>query len=90
MRDKVTLTKKRIELATYTTNKEDESAAPEGGGGFSKAFRLAVNLLRVGSEETYRSLEALLEHTPAIRDELGISENDVPIIRQCASGTRRL
>ncbi|GEM_PF-4786937 len=89
MRDKVTLTKKCIAPANYATDEEDEPATFQVGG-FSKAFRLAVNLLRVESEETYRSLEALLKHTPTTRDELGISESGVRIIRQCASGTKRL
>jgi IS5 family transposase len=78
MRDKVTLTEKCIELGNRATDDEDGPAAPEGGGGFSEAFKLAVNMLRIGAEETYRSLEALLEHTPAIRDELEIDEDDIP------------
>jgi IS5 family transposase len=78
MRDKITLTEKCIELGKRATDEEDEPAAPKGSGGFSEAFKLAVNMLRIGAEETYRGLEALLEHTPAIRDELEIDEDDVP------------
>jgi hypothetical protein len=78
MRDKVTLTEKCIELGNRATDEEEEPAAPEGGGGFSEAFKLVVNMLRIGAEEAYRSLEALLEHTPAIRDELEIDEDEIP------------
>lgn len=77
MRDKVTCTEKCIKLGNRATDEEDEPATPDGGGGFPEAFKLAVNMLRIGAEETYRSLEALLEHTPAIRDELEIDEDEV-------------
>lgn len=78
MRDKVTLSEKCIELANHVVDDPDEPAAPEGGGGFSEAFQIAANMLRIGAEETYRSLEALLEHTPAVRTALGIDSDDVP------------
>jgi hypothetical protein len=73
MRDKATLSEKCIELANHLVDDPDEPAAPDGGGGFSEAFRIATNMLRLGAEETYRSLETLLERTPAIRDAFGIS-----------------
>ena len=78
MRDKVTLSEKCIELANHVVDDPDEPAAPDGGGGFSEAFRIATNMLRLGAEETYRSLETLLERAPAIRDAFGIDTDDVP------------
>ena len=78
MRDKVTLSEKCIELANHVVDDPDEPAAPDGGGGFSKAFQIATNMLRIGAEETYRSLETLLKRTPAIRDALAIETDDVP------------
>ena len=78
MRDKVTLSEKCIELANHVVDDPDEPAATIRGGGFSKAFQIAANMLRIGAEETYRSLEMLLERTPAIRDALAIETDDVP------------
>ena len=78
MRDKVTLSEKCIELANHVVDDPDEPAAPDGGGGFSEAFQIAANMLRIGAEETYRSLATLLERTPAIRDVFDINTDDVP------------
>jgi hypothetical protein len=78
MRDKLTLTQRCIELANRVGDGPEEPATPDGGGGFSKAFQLAANMLRIGAEENYSSLETLLERTPAIRDCLGIDSDEVP------------
>ena len=78
MRDKVTLSEKCIDLANRVVEDPDEPAAPDSGGGFSEAFQIATNMLRIGAEETYRSLETLLEQMPGIRDALGINRDDVP------------
>jgi hypothetical protein len=78
MRNKVTLSEKCVELANHVVDDPDEPAAPDGGGGFSTAFQITANMLRIGAEETYRSLETLLERTPAIRDAFGIDTDDVP------------
>ncbi len=78
MRDKVTLSEKCIELANHVVGDPDEPAATVRGGGFSEAFQIAANMLRIGAGETYRSLETLLERTPAIRDVLDINNNDIP------------
>ena len=77
MRDKVTLSEKCIELAKRVVGDDDEPAAPDGGGGFGKAVQLATNMLRIGAEETYRSLETLIKQTPGVRDAFEIDE-DVP------------
>ena len=55
MRDNVTLSEKCIELANHVVDAPDEPAATIRGGGFSEAFRIATNMLRLGAEETYRS-----------------------------------
>ena len=78
MRDKVTLSEKCIELANHVVDDPDEPAAPAGDGGFSEAFQIAANMLRIGAEETYRSLETLLKRTPAIRDAFAIDTDDMP------------
>lgn len=78
MRDKMTFSEKCIELANHVVDDPDEPAAPDGGGGFSAAFQIAANMLRIGAEETYRSLKTLLERTPAIRDAFDIDIDDVP------------
>jgi IS5 family transposase len=67
-----------IELANHTVDDPNEPAAPDGGNRFSEALQIAANMLRIGAEETYRSLETLLERTPAIRDAFGIDIDDVP------------
>ena len=77
MRGKVTPSEKCIGLANHVVDDPDEPA-PDGGGGFSEAFQIAANMPRIGAEETYRSLETLLERTPAIRDAFDIDTNDVP------------
>lgn len=78
MRDKVVLSEKCIELARRAGDDEDEPAAPNGGGGFSEVVQLAANMLRIGAEETYRSLETLIKQTPGIRDAFEIESDDVP------------
>ena len=87
MRGKVTLSEKCIEFANHVVNDPDEPAAPDGGG-FSEAFRIAANMLRIGAEETYRSLETLLERTPAIRDAFDIDTDDVPDSSRSINGTK--
>jgi len=77
MKDKVTLSEKCIELAKLVGDDDDEPAAPDGGGGFGEAVQLAANMLRIGAEETYRSLETLIKQTPGIRDAFEI-DDDVP------------
>ena len=77
MRGKVTPSEKCIELATHVVDDPDEPA-PDGGGGFSEAFRIAANMLRIGAKKTYRSLETLLERTPAVRNAFDIDTDDVP------------
>lgn len=47
MRDKVALTESCIELVKRSVYDPDEPAAPKGGGGFSKTFQIAVNILRL-------------------------------------------
>jgi len=61
MRDKVTLSEKCIELARRVGGDEDEPAASDGSGGFSMVVQLATNILRIGAEETYRSLWTRIE-----------------------------
>lgn len=61
MRDKVTLTEKYMKLAGRVVDDPDESTAPDGGGEFSNAFQLAANMLCIGTEETYCSLETSLD-----------------------------
>ena len=78
MRGRVALNEKRIELANHVVNDPDEPAAPDGGGGFSEAFQIAANMLRIGAKKTYRSVETLLERTPAIRDAFDIDTDNVP------------
>ena len=77
MKDKVTLSKKCIELAKLVGDDDDEPAATIRGGGFGEAVQLAANMLRIGAEETYRSLETLIKQTPGIRDAFEI-DDDVP------------
>lgn len=71
MRNKVTLSEKCIELANHVADDPAEPAATDRGGGFLEPFQVAANMLRIGEEATYRSLETLLERTPAIRDTFG-------------------
>lgn len=78
MRDKVTLAETCIELAKRTVDDPSEPAASFRGGGFADAVRIAANILRIGAEETDRSLEPLLKRTPAIRDAFDISSDDMP------------
>lgn len=44
--------------------------------GSSEAFQITANMLHIGVEETYRSLETFLERPPAIRDAVGIDTDD--------------
>jgi IS5 family transposase len=78
MRDKVTLSEKCIGIAKGAGDDEDEPAAPDSGGGLGKVVQLATNMLQIGAEEIYRSLETLIEQMPGIRDAFDVDSDDVP------------
>lgn len=55
-----------------------ESVAPDGDDGYAESFRIAVNLLRIFENDTYRDLEDILAGRPGVRDAFGIDDDDVP------------
>lgn len=55
MRDKVILSEKCIELVNRVVEDPDEPTAPDGGGGFSEAFQIATNMLRIGRRKPIQS-----------------------------------
>jgi IS5 family transposase len=71
-------TKKAVTLAKNAVGGRDESAAPEGGGGFADYAVVALHCLRIYLEQSYRVTLDWLSEMPHILGAIGLNAADLP------------
>ena len=71
-------TSKVVPIAQVVTGDGDESAAPEGGGGFADYTLVSLHCLRIFLDTSYRMTIDLLKEMPQITREIGRAEADLP------------
>ena len=71
-------TERAVTLAQNAVGGRDESAAPEGGGGFADYAVVSLHCLRVYLEKSYRVALDLLSEMPQITGEIGLDTADLP------------
>ena len=67
-----------VPVAQRVTGDGDESAAPEGGGGFADYALVSLHCLRIYLDTSYRMTIDLLKEMPQITGEIGLSAADLP------------
>ena len=67
-----------VPAAQVVTGDGDESAAPEGGGGFADYALVSLHCLRIYLDTSYRMTIDLLKEMPQIIGEIGLSAADLP------------
>ena len=67
-----------VPIAQVVTGDGDESAAPEGGGGFADYALVSLHCLRIYLDTSYRMTIDLLKEMPQITGEIGLSTADLP------------
>ena len=67
-----------VPVAKRVTGDGDESAAPEGGGGFADYAFVSLHCLRIYLDTSYRMTIDLLKEMPQIIGEIGLSAADLP------------
>jgi len=67
-----------VPVAKRVTGDGDESAAPEGGGGFADYAFVSLHCLRIYLDTSYRMTIDLLKEMPQITGEIGLSAADLP------------
>jgi len=67
-----------VPIAQVVTGDGDESAAPEGGGGFADYALVSLHCLRIYLDTSYRMTIDLLKEMPQIAGEIGLSAADLP------------
>ena len=67
-----------VPVAKRVTGDGDESAAPEGGGGFADYAFVSLHCLRVYLDTSYRMTIDLLKEMPQIIGEIGLEADDLP------------
>ena len=67
-----------VPVAQNVTGDGDESAAPEGGGGFADYALVSLHCLRIYLDTSYRMTIDLLKEMPQITREIGLSAADLP------------
>ncbi|SEP31798.1 hypothetical protein SAMN04487948_1477 [Halogranum amylolyticum] len=67
-----------VPLAQRVTGDRDESAAPEGGGGFADYALVSLHCLRIYLDTSYRMTIDLLKEMPQIIGEIGLDAADLP------------
>ena len=67
-----------VPVAQNVTGDGDESAAPEGGGGFADYALVSLHCLRIYLDTSYRMTIDLLKEMPQITGEIGLSAADLP------------
>jgi IS5 family transposase len=65
-------------VAKRVTGDGDESAAPEGGGGFADYAFVSLHCLRIYLDTSYRMTIDLLKEMPQIIGEIGLEAADLP------------
>ena len=71
-------TGRAVTLAKNAVGGRDESAAPNGGGGFADYALVSLHCLRVYLEKSYRVTLDLLSEMPQILREIGLDAADLP------------
>ena len=67
-----------VPIAKRVTGDGDESAAPEGGGGFADYAFVSLHCLRVYLDMSYRMTIDLLKEMPQIIGDIGLEADDLP------------
>ena len=67
-----------VPVAQRVTGDGDESAAPEGGGGFADYAFVSLHCLRIYLDTSYRMTIDLLKEMPQIIGEIGLNAADLP------------
>src|SRR6056297_107291 len=67
-----------VPISQRVTGDGDESAAPEGGGGFADYALVSLHCLRIYLDASYRMTIDLLKEMPQITGEIGLSAADLP------------
>ena len=67
-----------VPIAQRVTGDRDESAAPEGGGGFADYALVSLHCLRIYLDTSYRMTIDLLTEMPQITGEIGLDAADLP------------
>jgi len=67
-----------VPVAKRVTGDGDESAAPEGGGGFADYAMVSLHCLRIYLDTPYRMTIDLLKEMPQIIGEIGLEADDLP------------
>ncbi len=67
-----------VPVAQNVIGDGDESAAPEGGGGFAGYALVSLHCLRIYLDTSYRMTIDLLKEMPQITGEIGLSAADLP------------
>jgi IS5 family transposase len=71
-------TEEIVPIAQRVTGDGDESAAPEGGGGFADYAFVSLHCLRIYLDTTYRMTIDLLKEMPQIIGKIGLEPADLP------------
>jgi IS5 family transposase len=71
-------TEEVVLVAQRVTGDGDESAAPNGGGGFADSALVSLHCLRIYLDTSYRMTIDLLKEMPQIIREIGLDAADLP------------
>jgi len=71
-------TEQCVSIAQKVTGEWDESAAPDGGGGFADYAFISLHCLRIYLDTSYRMTIDLLKEMPRITREIGLKAADLP------------
>ena len=71
-------TERCVLVAQRVTGDGDESAAPDGGGGFADYAYVSLHCLRIYLDTSYRMTIDLLKEMPQITGEIGLDAADLP------------
>ena len=71
-------TERCVVVAQRVTGDGDESAAPNGGGGFADYAFVSLHCLRIYLDTSYRMTIDLLKEMPQITGEIGLDAADLP------------
>ena len=72
-------TEEVVPVAQRVTGDGDESAAPDGGGGFADYALVSLHCLRIYLDTSYRMTIDLLKEMPQITGEIGLDAADLPV-----------
>ena len=72
------ITERCVSIAQNVMGERDESAAPEGGGGFADYALVSLHCLRIYLDTSYRMTIDLLKEMPQITREIGLEMADLP------------